>query len=366
MRLGPRAPLDLERLEATLLELLAIPSPSGFTEAAVRYLEGRLDAVGIAHERTRKGALRWTLPGRGDREPVLISAHVDTLGAVVKQVKASGRLQLRQIGSYAWSSIEGAEVTVHPEVGAPISGTALPVRASTHVHADEVDRQKRSDDSVEVRLDAAVRSDEDVRALGLEVGDVVAIASRPTRTASGFVKGRHLDNKACVAVALEVCEAMVRGGVEPPGDVHVFVSSHEEVGHGAAAGLPDGVAELLVLDMAPVGEGQRSSEHCVSLCVHDRAGLYDVPMGRRLRMLARRIGVDLRADVYPHYASDAAAAWRAGHDLPAALIGPGIDASHAHERTHRDALAATARLVAAYAEGVDRDADTGSSNPGGV
>ena len=201
---------------------------------------------------------------------------------------------------------------------------------------------------MELRLDEEVGSAADVRALGIEVGDPVAFLSLPVRTESGFVKGRHLDNKASVAICLAVTRALVQGGERPPGDVHVFVSNYEEVGHGAAAGIPEATEELLCLDMAAVGKGQASREDAVTLCIKDSSGPYDARMNGQIRNLADREQIGLVTDVYPFYASDASAAWRAGGSWRAALIGPGVDASHAYERTHEKALDATSRLTLAW------------------
>jgi len=221
-------------------------------------------------------------------------------------------------------------------------------KQSAHVFGRELRKLKRDGTVMEVRLDAEVASAADTRALGVEVGDVISFESVPRATASGFVKGRHLDDKAAVAVALAVSRAFLTDGVRPDGDVHVFVSNYEEVGHGAATGIPEGVEELLCIDMAAVGEGQTSTETDVTLCVKDSGGPYDYGMNRRIRRLAREHGIPLQIDIYPYYASDATASWRAGGSHRAALIGPGVDASHSYERTHRRALERTAALTEAY------------------
>ena len=59
-------------------------------------------------------------------------------------------------------------------------------------------------------------------------------------------------------------------------------------------------------------------------------------------------GIDFAVDIYPFYSSDVTVAWRSGHDIPAGLIGPGVHASHGMERTHRDGMMNTVRLLAAY------------------
>jgi putative aminopeptidase FrvX len=342
-----RPAIDLERLVGDLIALLEVPSPTGFTDDAIAWLEGALAPLGLAHRRTPKGALLWTIPG-GDGPERAIACHVDTLGAVVAEIKRTGRLRLSRLGGYDWSTAEGAECELRTHAGRTFTGTVVNVKQSTHVHGPALRTLERDDAAMELRLDAAVANADDVRALGVAVGDPVAFLSQPRRTEHGFVKGRHLDNKASVAVCLEVTRALVASAARPPGDVHVFVSTYEEVGHGAAAGIPAASQELLCLDMAAVGRGQASREDAATLCVKDSSGPYDARMNRALRDLAQREGIELVTDVYPYYGSDASAAWRAGGDWRAALIGPGVDASHAYERTHERALEASARLTLAW------------------
>ncbi len=339
--------IDIDDGIRILLDLLDTPSPTGFTDQAVTLVEAELARLGVRSRRTAKGALLWTLEG-GTGATRAVASHIDTLGAMVKQVKESGRLKLSPLGGYDWATVEGAECTVHLVSGERLGGTIVNTRQSSHVFGPALRELKRDAEVMEVRLDVEAADADAVRALGVEVGDVVSFDSRPRYTETGFIKGRHLDNKAAVAVCLAVTRALVESEVRPDGRVHFFVSNYEEVGHGAATGIPEDTDELLCIDMAAVGEGQASREQDVTLCVKDSGGPYDRGMGLRLRRLAREADIPLRVDVYPYYASDATAAWRAGGDHRAALIGPGVDASHAFERTHRSALERTAALTAAY------------------
>ena len=336
---------DLDFLLTELVALLNIPSPSGMTHLATAYLVARLESLGVQPHCLPKGDVLWTLPGAVDGPVKTLTAHVDTLGAVVAEVKANGRLLLSAIGSYDWSTVEGAEVVLHTEDGVTYSGTVVTTQQSCHIHTDLAEF-KRTREVMEVRLDARTKSEADTRALGVCEGDFITFVSGAHVTAAGFVKGRHLDNKAGVAVLLALTAALRDRPL--PGTLHFFVSVYEEVGHGGAAGLPADTEELLCIDMAPVGSGQRSDEYSVTLCVKDSAGPFDRTLNRALRSLAGRLELDLKVDTYLNYQSDVAAAWRAGASLRAALIGPGIDASHAFERTHQDALLATAELAHAY------------------
>jgi putative aminopeptidase FrvX len=342
-----KLPPMLDYCTKVLLELLATPSPTGFTELATALVEKHLRTLEVPFTRTPKGALLWTMKGKPGPARA-VAAHIDTLGAMVKEIKKNGRLKLSMLGGYDWVTVEGAEVLVHPFDGREFTGTVVNIKQSTHVFGQELRDLKRTAETVEVRLDAEVRTKADTQALGLEVGNFVSYKSNPVLTEHGFIKGRHLDNKAAVAIALAVTKALQDTNQHPTGDVHFFISNYEEVGHGAAAGIPSDIVELLCIDMAAVGEGQTSDEYSVTLCVKDSSGPYDYRMNARLRRLAEEHGIDLKNDIYPYYSSDASAAWRAGGSYRAALIGPGVDASHAFERTHEKALEATSRLVLAY------------------
>lgn len=351
---SPSAPelartLDLDYVLGALLRLLSTPSPTGMTDRAIALLEQELSALGVPSTRTRKGALTWEVPGQsaaGAAGHVTFSGHVDTLGAMVKGIKPLGRLALHMLGGYDWATVEGEDVLVHTQSGLEVSGTVVNIRQSTHVHGPALRELRREQAVMEVRLDEPVQSSAHTRALGVEVGDFVSFDARPRVTASGYVKARHLDNKAAVAAFLGVTRALLAAPVSRTAAFHV--TTYEEVGHGAATGIPAHTDELIAVDMAAVGDGQTSSERHVTLCVADSGGPYDHALGGRLRAAAAAAGLELRVDIYPYYASDGTAAWRAGGDYPVALIGPGVDSSHAYERTHVDALRATGELMLAY------------------
>ncbi len=334
-----------------LLELLNTPSPTGFTEAAMRVVERHLLELGIPFSRTRKGALLWTLEPQESHlhaKTLAFAAHIDTLGAMVKSIKPNGRLTLSQLGAYDWISIEGEYALVHLQNGSSLSATVVNTKQSIHVHSSDLRELKRDEHTLELRLDAVTSTLEETKALGVEVGDFVSWDSRAQLTLAGYIKGRHLDNKAAVAIFLLLTKAYTEGSLHLRHTAHFYLSSYEEVGHGSSSGIPLDTDELIVVDMAAIGEGQNSSEHHCSICLKDSGGPYDHLLSSRIRALAQATGLELRPDIYPWYASDGTAAWRAGAEYPVALIGPGVDASHAYERTHFDALEATARLMAAY------------------
>jgi len=225
----------------------------------------------------------------------------------------------------------------------------MPIRASVHIHGhDGVESLRRDDENMWVRLDALTSSAEETRQLGIEVGDFVVFDTRTEVTDVGFIRSRHLDDKAGVACIVGAVKALLDAGQQPTQRTTILISNYEEVGHGASTGIPADVKELLTVDMAAVGPGQNSDEFSVGVCIKDSGGPYHIEMRRKLVGLAEGCGIPFKLDVYPHYGSDGEAAWRAGADMTVGLVGPGVDASHSYERTHVDSLVATAKLIAEF------------------
>ena len=331
-----------------LTKILNTPSPTGLAEPAIALTEETLRAFKeLKFSRTRKGALLVTWNGERDDGARAVTAHADTLGAMVKEIKSNGRLKLSQLGGYPWNTIEGEGCTVFTRSGRTVRASILLTKASSHVFGAEVNEMKRSADNLEVRLDARTFTEKETRDLGIEIGDFVAFDPR-VEVNAGFVRSRHLDDKACVACVVAAIQALSDAKKKPARTTYFLVSNYEEVGHGAAAGIPAEVEELLVVDMAAVGDGQTSDEFHSSLCVKDSGGPYHHGLSERLRVLAEKNEIPYKVDIYPHYGSDGEAFWAAGGDVAVALIGPGVDASHNYERTHTEALLATTRWVLAY------------------
>jgi putative aminopeptidase FrvX len=340
--------IDTYDLLDFLSRLLNIPSPTGYAQEAVVYVEEALGAYpDLRFSHTRKGALLVEWKGKNATARRGLTAHVDTLGAMVKEIKDSGRLKLTRIGGFAWNAAEGEGCTVFTSAGDRLRGSILSTKASGHVYGNEFNELKRDDDNMEVRLDARTASAIETRNLGIEVGDFVAFDPR-VELVEGFVRSRHLDDKACVACLVAAIKAMHTAGLGPFQDTTLLISNYEEVGHGAAAGFPPDLAELVCVDMAAVGEGQTSDEFHATLCTKDSGGPYHHGLSQRLRKLAEEQNIPFKVDIYPYYGSDGEALWRAGGDVAVALIGPGVDASHNYERTHLDALVATTQWVMAY------------------
>jgi putative aminopeptidase FrvX len=341
---------DRDSIVDFLVGLLNTPSPTGYHAEATAYVDNAFTALeidGLIVERHTKGALFITWPGENDDAPRGLTAHTDTLGLMVKGIKSNGRLKLTQLGGFMWNAVEFEGVTVRTQDDQRIRGTVVPVKASVHIHRD-ARIAKRNEDTMEVRLDARTSSADETRALGIDVGDFVFIDPRVEVTDAGFIRSRHLDDKASVAAIYGAFQALKTAGERPAQTIIAQIATYEEVGHGGATGFPATLGELIAVDMAAVGEGQNSDEFSVGICVKDAGGPYHIDLTRRLRALAEEADIPYKPDIYPYYGSDGEAYWRAGGPAQVALIGPGVDASHAYERTHTDSLVHTAHLIARY------------------
>ncbi|MBE5769090.1 MAG: M42 family metallopeptidase [Clostridiales bacterium] len=335
-------------LLSQLTALTAIPSPTGMTHLAAEYLIRELTALGFAPTMTRKGTVICCLGGEG--HPLLISAHVDTLGAVVRAIKPNGHLRYSKVGGFDDNTIENENITVHTRDGKAVTGTVYSSKASRHVWGDQ-SSSARNDDFLEIILDEDVSSRSDVEKLGICVGDFISFDARTTVTASGYIKSRHLDDKASSAILLTLAREVAQGRLVLGRKVYIVFTVYEEVGHGASAlkDLTD-VEDMLAVDMGCVGADLTCTEKQVSICAKDSGGPYDWSFTNELIARCKKMGIDYAVDIYPGYGSDCGAALRAGMEIRFALCGQGVFASHGYERTHMDGIMGTLKLVMDVAE----------------
>ena len=329
------------------MALLAIDSPTGFTEKAARWVQEAFAALGYDARRTAKGGVLIDLGGRDTEDGLLLEAHTDTLGGMVAEIKGSGRLRLTNLGGMRAENGETENVRVYTRDGRVYEGTLQLINASVHVNGAYADT-KRSWDSTEVLLDEDAGSAGAVRALGIEVGDIVCFEPRTRLTASGYLKSRFLDDKLSVGILLGFAKYLKDSGAVPARRTYVHVTVYEEVGHGGAASVPAGVTEAISVDTGCVGEGLTCTERQVSLCAKDSGGPYSYEVLGKLIDAAKREGADYAVDVYPHYGSDVEATLSAGHDLRHGLIGAGVYASHGYERSHADGVHNTLLVLKGY------------------
>ena len=328
-------------------ELLAIDSPSGFTEKAALWVKNAFEALGFPAKITTKGGVLADLGGQDAENGLLLEAHTDTLGGMVCRIKDNGRLQLTKIGGMRAENGETENLRVYTREGKIYDGTLQLCNASVHVNGSYGDA-KRDFDTTEVVLDEDVKSAEDVRKLGVEVGDFVCFDPRTRRTNSGYLKSRFLDDKLSVGILLGFAKYLSDNKITLPRKTFAHVTVYEEVGHGGAASVPTGVTEAISVDMGCVGEGLSCTERQVSICAKDSGGPYSYEVVGKLIEAAKKTGADYAVDVYPHYGSDVEATLSAGHDLRHGLIGPGVYASHGYERSHADGVHNTLLVLKGY------------------
>ena len=331
------------------LELIRIDSPSGFTARAAQWVRDEFAALDFDARLTQKGGVLIDLGGDEPTDGLFLEAHCDTLGAMVAEVKGSGRMRVTNLGGMRAENGEAENVRVYTRAGRVIEGTLQLVNASVHVNGSYGDT-KRSFDTTEVVLDEDVKSADDVRALGVEVGDIVCFEPRERVTASGYIKSRFLDDKLSVGILLGLAKYMRDGGAAPKRRVYAHVTVYEEVGHGGSASLPQGVTEAISIDMGCVGDGLKCTEKQVSICAKDSGGPYSYEVVGKLIDAAKREGANYAVDVYPHYGSDVEATLRAGYDVRHGLIGSGVYASHGYERSHVEGVLNTLKVLKGYLE----------------
>ena len=327
--------------------LLSIDSPTGYTGRAAAWVKEKFEALGFAANLTAKGGVLVDLGGENAEDALLLEAHVDTLGAMVAQIKGNGRLRLSPLGGMNANNGEAENVWVYTRSGKVIDGTCQLCNASVHVNG-EYSNAKRSFDTVEIVLDEDVHSADDAKKLGIEVGDIVCFEPRTRRTPGGYLKSRFLDDKLSVGILLGFAKYLSDNGIAPSRKTYVHITVYEEVGHGGSASVPAGVTEAISVDMGCVGDGLNCTEKQVSICAKDSGGPYSYEVVGKLIDAAKKAGADYAVDVYPYYGSDVEATLRSGVDIRHGLIGAGVYASHGYERSHMDGIMNTLKVLCGY------------------
>ena len=358
-----RIPIDKEYLKNTLLALLNIHSPAGYTDQIVHFVGHELQNLDIAYNVTRRGAIRATLKGRESQCDRAIVTHLDTLGVMVRKLKPNGRLGIAPIGTWPSRFAEGGRVTIYKESG-PSRGTVLPLKSSGHAFGDGVNTQATDWDNLEVRVDEDVADLHSLEQAGLQVGDFVAFDAFAEISAKGFINARHLDDKAGVAAVLAAAKGLVVSNAQLPVDCHLIFTISEEVGSGASSAVYGDVGEMVVVDNSPVAPEQNATEFGVTIGMMDQTGPFDFHLSRKLIKLCQNYDIAMERDLFKYYRSDSASAIEAGNDARTALACFGVDASHGYERTHITSLMAVADLMTLYIQSTptfSRDKDDMSS-----
>ena len=328
-------------------QLLAIDSPSGFTDRAAKWVCAEFQQMGFNAALTTKGGVLVDLGGSDTRDGLLLEAHADTLGGMVSQIKGTGCLKITNLGGMNANNAETENVRVYTRDGRVYEGTAQLHDPSIHVNGGYND-VKRGWDNVEIVLDEDVKTAADTQALGIQVGDIVCFEPRTRRTATGYLKSRFLDDKLSVGILLGFAKYLKDNAITPARRVYAHITVYEEVGHGGSASVPEGVTEAISVDMGCVGDGLTCTERQVSICAKDSGGPYSYQVVGKLIEAAKKTNADYAVDVYPHYGSDVEATLRSGCDIRHGLIGAGVFASHGYERSHIDGVFNTLKVLCGY------------------
>ncbi len=339
--------INIQKILETMKKYLDIPSPTGNARESILEIQKDFEKLGLNTKTTNTGALIATLNGQNDDEHMLISAHIDTLGGMVKEITNDGRLRYTRVGGGSWSAVEGENCYIITRTSKKIRGSIIPKMASTHIYGQEKANVSRDQTNMFVRIDEIVKSKEDVLRLGIRVGDYICMDTRTEITESGFVKSRYLDNKLAVAIVLEICRYFKENSLIPKHTTHFYISNYEESGHGVSF-IPEKTKEMIAIDVGIVGEGQESNEFSVSIAAKDRKSPYDYEFRNRLVDIAEENNINYVVDVYNFYSSDASQCMLQGKDVIFASLGPAIDASHHYERTHIDSIKNTTNLLIKY------------------
>lgn len=331
------------------VELLAIDSPSGFTDHAAQWVRDEFEALGFDAKMTNKGGVIIDFGGEDDNDGLILQTHLDTIGAMVAEVKSNGRLRLTNIGGSRAQNLETEIANIYTRDGRIYEGTLQLCNASVHVNANYND-VKRSYDTTEIVIDEDVRCAEDTKKLGIQAGDIVAFAPNVRITDSGYIKSRYLDDKLSVGILFGYAKYLKEENITLKRHTYAHVTVYEEVGHGGSASVPAGVTEGIAIDMGCVGDGLSCTEKMVSICAKDARGPYSYKVTSKLIEAAKNENADYAVDVYLNYSSDIETTLSAGYDIRHGLIGAGVYASHGYERSHTDGVYNTLKVLKGYLE----------------
>ncbi|WP_270568017.1 M42 family metallopeptidase [Clostridium beijerinckii] len=327
-------------------EILEFDSPTGFCFEIIDKIRDIVKELGYSFETTNKGCGIITIKGKSDEKILGLSAHVDTLGAMVRSITSDGKIKFTLLGGPIVPTLDSEYCTIRTREGKKYTGTFLSTSPAAHVFEDSSSKT-RDPKNMEIRIDEEVHSKSDVQKLGICVGDFIFIDPKTTITESGFIKSRFIDDKGSVSCLMGLLELFSREKIVPKYTAKILISTYEEVGHGASY-IPSDIVEMIAVDMGCIGDDLTCSEYDVSICAKDSGGPYDYNMVTKLINLAKDNELKYAVDIYPMYGSDVGAALRGGNDIRGALIGPGVHASHGMERTHYSAFENTIKLLYLY------------------
>ena len=186
----------------TFKKLIEADSTTGQYQKIQQLLCKLLDELGYDYQITRKGGVIADLGGEGNA--LCVTAHLDDIGLMVRHVNPDGTLNVCPVGGLYPFYCVTENVRVYTRGGRVFTGCICRTPNSIHVTEEEL-RETLPDfrKNVCVVLDEDVKCAEDVKALGIDTGDIIALEPRFT-VSGGYIKSRFVDDKACAAVLLTV------------------------------------------------------------------------------------------------------------------------------------------------------------------
>lgn len=338
--------MQIDTITKYIENLVNTPSPTGYTKLCEKYLMDEFKSLGYKPYQNKKGNVIVPINEIEADNGLLLSAHIDTLGLMVRSIKANGALKVTTLGGFPLNYAEFENVTIHTRSGKTYTGVFRLNNPAVHGSSDPREA-KRTDETMEVVIDAITHSKEETEKLGIGNGDFISLDPR-FRIDNGFVKSRHLDDKASAGILLALAKEIKEKNIKIDRPLYLMFTIYEEVGHGAASGHPEGISDMVAVDMGVVHDDLTCDELKVSICAKDSSGPYNYDLTNELVDHAKKIGIDFGLDVYPFYGSDASAAMASDHDYRHGLVGCGVAASHGYERTHEIAIKALFDLLVSF------------------
>ena len=342
--------IDPQFLIDTTREFIETPSPVGYYPETGALLEKKAAEYGYQVEWDRKRTPYIKIEGEDTSKTVMLGAHLDTIGLVVRGFNDDGTLRVRRLGGVSYPSLEGVSVNVICRDGKKVPGWMVAEKHSVHVFEGSRD-MPRDEDHEFVKLMADVKNPADARALGICEGCVIDPDPHFQSFENGYMLSRYIDDKACVACAFGVLEYLKATGKKPKYNTWLSFPIYEEIGHGGAY-VPEEVSEFVALDITLIGPDYDSDEHQVGVVASDAHGPYDWELTNKLAACAKAAGCNWNQQVCFHFSTDAMAAYVNGMNLAAGACGPACYSTHGRERTHVDSLVETTKLAIAYVMGM--------------
>lgn len=338
--------VDREYLIRCMRELIQTPSPVGCYEEITPLIEAYAAELGYQISCDRKHTIYITVDGQDNTKTVMVGAHLDTLGLMVRRIDEDGSILVRQLGGVNYYSLEGETVTVHTRDGRRYTGLMACKSHSTHVF-DDARTLTRDETTMMVRLDEKVSGKREVLELGISNGDIISIEPRFQYLPNGYIKSRFIDDKAGAAAVFAALKYMKEHELKPEYRTLLAFSFYEEINHGGSY-IPKEVEEMVAVDIGLIGPDYDGNERSVSICVKDNFSPYDRGLTNKLIGIAEEMGLSHAVDVFYRYGTDANAAVRAGNNVYAAAFGMACYCSHGMERTHVTGVEETVKLILGY------------------